>query len=121
MGANSKRGLELHKWVTDANDTDKNLGRMVAIGAQHSPPVWPGHWNPTGCVDKLKDGIVRLDKKRQTFNPSAPEPGKWLNLLIRSPNESINLDRDFPKVTYFAASHFMLQVSQLEVIDPCVK
>jgi len=82
--------------------------------------VWPGCYNPTGCVDKMKDGAVRLDAKRQTFNPSSPEPGRWLNKIIRSPNESIDLERDFPKVTYFAASHFMLLVTILAAVDPNV-
>ena len=121
MGGNSKRGLELQKWVSDANDVDKDLGRMVAIGVQHSPPVWPGNWSPTGCVDKKKDGVVRLDKKRQTCNLSAPEPGKWLNLLVRSPNETIDLQQDFPRVIYYASAHFMRQVSLLEAIDTRVK
>lgn len=68
----------------------------------------------------MKDGAVRLDAKRQTFNPSSPEPGRWLNKIIRSPNESIDLERDFPKVTYFAASHFMLLVTILAAVDPNV-
>ena len=53
--------------------------------------------------------------------PSTPLPGKWLNKIIRSPNESIDLERDFPKVTYFAAAHFMLLVTILSAVDPNVK
>ena len=120
FGANSKRGFELAKWVTDANDADEALGRMQSFDVTLSPPCWPGIWNPTGCVDKMKDGAVRLDKKRQTFNPSSPEPGKWMNMLLKSPNETIDLEKDFQPITYFAAHHFMTLVRVLDAIDPRV-
>ena len=77
FGANTKRGLELQKWVAHANSKDKDKGRTLALPTALSPIIWPCNVLPTGCVDKFLDGKLRHDKKRQTYNPSSPEPGKY--------------------------------------------
>ena len=117
FGANPVRGLELHKWVTKVNDADKRKGRTVAFPVARTPISWPAHICPSNCVDKMKDGKVRLDKKRQTFNPSSPEPGKYQNLLVRSPNQTIDLEQDFPDLVYLAQQHFRSAIVTLEAID----
>ena len=122
LGSNSKRGLELHAWVTAVNDADAKLGKLTKFDSELAPVSVPSHLSPTGCVDK-KDalGNIRADKKRQTMNLSAPEPGRWQQLLTPSPNESIDLEAHFPEIHYMRTSDVFKMILVLEAVDPDVQ
>jgi len=117
IGTNHASGLKAHKFVTKANNTEKELGHLHGHSPLVSPPIYPAVYSPCGAVHKkLRDGSIDPSNMRPTSDFSWPPPGYWMSWLTESVNDRINLDIDFPYVHYYSHGDFVEQVLQLSAL-----
>jgi hypothetical protein len=108
-------GLDAWRFVTKANDEEKQKQHLFGFPISVSPPVFPAMYSPTGAVfKKNRAGEIDLDVRRPTSDFSWPAPGHWMEHVVSSVNSSVDLDEDFPYVQWMAFHDFMNQVVMLK-------
>ena len=108
-------GLDAWRFVTKANDEEKQKQHLFGFPISVSPPVFPAMYSPTGAVfKKNRAGEIDLDVRRPTSDFSWPAPGHWMEHVVSSVNSSVDLDGDFPYVQWMAFHDFMNQVVMLK-------
>ena len=122
LGTNHVASVENAAFVNKMYATELDAGRMSKFGIAQSPPCWPIKVSPTGCVDKaLRNGDIDPDNKRPTADYSWPPAGHWMWNLCRSPNESVDLERDFPFVYMIGAHDLIEQIQYLAALGDGVR
>jgi hypothetical protein len=122
LGTNHAASIDNHTFVDKMYATEIEAGRMSKYGVDQSPPCWPLFAAPTGCVDKtLRDGSVDPLNKRPTADYSWPVRGHWMSHLCRSPNELVDLERDFPWIYMMGAHDLIEQVQYLAALGDGVR
>jgi hypothetical protein len=122
LGTNHVASLANSPFVDKMYDTEVLAGRMSKYGIAQSPPCWPIKASPTGCVDKaLRNGDIDPENKRPTADYSWPPAGHWMRHLCCSPNEAVDLERDFPWVYMIGAHDLMEQVQYLATLGDGVR
>jgi hypothetical protein len=97
-------------------------GRCLEFGIRQCPPAWPIFCHPSGSTEKkLANGSPDPDNRRTTSDLSAPCTGMAHHGVIQAVNDSIHLDRDFPRMRlhgYVAFTHrlFWLETSGLRAV-----
>jgi hypothetical protein len=101
FGTNHQSGLRSWFFVNKANQEFKKQGQLLGFPISVCPPVYPAFYSPTGAVHK-KDRLGNVDplNMRPTADYSWPASGHWMEWLTKSVNDSVDLDRDFPRVRY---------------------
>ena len=107
LGPNHWSGEREWRLVDEAFQADFKAGRALKFKPEHCPHLWPCFVHPTGSVPKtLRDGSRDLSCVRPTSDLSAPCSGmEWFG-IITAVNDSIDLERDFPKCKYFSWEEF---------------
>ena len=122
LGTNHKASVEHFKFVDKMYQSEVAAGRMAMFGVTQSPPIWPLIVSPTGAVvKKLRDGSIDPDNMRPTADYSWPPPGFWMELLTKSPNASVDLQRDFPYIYYIGAHDLIAQILFLALLGAGVR
>jgi hypothetical protein len=122
LGTNHAASIENAAFVDKMYAAELDSLRMSKYGIAHSPPCWPIKVSPTGCVDKaLRNGDIDPENKRPTADYSWPPVGHWMWNLCRSPNESVDLERDFPFVYMIGAHDLIEQIQYLAALGDGVR
>ena len=116
-GTNHASGLRSWRLVNKATTQYKAAGHLFGFPISVSPPVHPAIYSPTGAVPKkTRMGVIDPNNCRPTADYSWPPAGYWMEWLIASVNESINLETDFPWVKYIRHSDFVDQILCLKAL-----
>ena len=112
LATNHSRSLYHHHLVDKMYQTELEAGRMVQFPVDYTPVfAGPAGVYPTGATTKKdRQGRVCEDQCRPTADYSWGPPGHWLNWLMRSPNSTVDLERDFPWVYYATTRDYMEEV-----------
>jgi hypothetical protein len=124
LGTNHKAALDNAAFVNKMYNDELAAERMSKFGIAHSPCAFGGgtKYAPSGCVDKnLRDGTVDPLNKRPTADYSWPPPGHELAYLVTSPNDSVDLQRDFPYIYMIGAHDLIEQVQYLAALGDGVR
>ena len=116
-GTNHKSGLDSWRFVTKANEVEKEKKHLFGFPTAVSPPIYPAMYSPTGAVLK-KDRLGQVDahNRRPTSDFSWPAHGYWLEWIVQSVNDSIDLETDFPWVKYVGFKDFAAQALYLKAL-----
>jgi len=112
LGPNHATGEREFRLVDKAFEADIMAGRAVRFAPECCPYVWPCFAHPTGAVPKhLRSGEVDKDSCRPTSDLSWPCTGTdWYGTIL-AVNDSIDLERSFPRCKYFSWEQFCLRLS----------
>ena len=59
FGSNHSSGVNAWRFVTKANNVEKEAGHMFGFPVSVSPPIFPGMYAPTGAVHKTtRQGLI---------------------------------------------------------------
>lgn len=108
LSTNHQAAVNHHPFVDNMFMGEVREGQMFRFDAHHSPPVAPSYVTPVGAVTKsTRDGQVDPEVMRPTADLSWPPVGYWMELLVSSPNASVDLKRDFPYI-YMVSAHDLI-------------
>ena len=111
FATNHKKALSHHRFVNDMYAQETEAGRMLQFSVQQSSPFFPCMVYPTGATTKKKRcGAINDSVMRPTTDYSWPPRQHWLRWLVRSANESVDLDSDFPWLHYVTTMDFIEQI-----------
>lgn len=115
-------GMEAWRFVAKANDEEKEKGHLFGFPLTVSPPIYPATYSPTGAVfKKNRLGELDLEVRRPTSDFSWPAHGFWMEWLLESVNDSVDLEEDFPDVKWMAFKDFANQAASLKALgEPLV-
>lgn len=114
LATNHQGSLNHHRFVDKMFMGETTAGRMHMFGIQQCPVIMPSFVTPMGAVTKkTRDGKIDTEAMRPTADLSWPPTGYWLQLLVDSPNATVNLDRDFPYIFMISASDLIDQILSL--------
>ena len=111
LSTNHKASLNFHPFVDKMFMEEVRASRMCLFDMMHSPPIAPSYVTPVGAVcKKTREGKIDPTVMRPTADLSWPSTGYWMALLVRSPNASIDLERDFPYIFMITAANLIDQI-----------
>jgi hypothetical protein len=114
LSTNHQASIRHHRFVDKMFCKEIEDGRMFRFGIQQSPVIVPSIVTPMGAVvKKTREGTIDPETMRPTADLSWPPRGYWLELLVQSPNASVDLDRDFPYIFMISAQDLIDQVLTL--------
>ena len=117
LASNHQKAYAHHGLVHEMYAEELAAGRMLQFGAEQSPVFFPSTVSPTGAtVKKDREGRIDPNAIRPTADYSWPPANHWLRWLVQSPNESVDLENDFPWVYYATTRDFMEQVLFLDAL-----
>ena len=110
-------GMEAWRFVAKANNEEKAKNHLFGYPISVSPPVFPATYSPTGAVfKKNRLGELDLEVRRPTSDFSWPASGFWMEWLVSSVNDSVDLAADFPEVKWMAFRDFCNQAVALKAL-----
>jgi hypothetical protein len=114
---NHGSGLRAWRLVTKANDEYKRQGQLYGFPISVCPAVHPAVFSPTGAVPKkTRLGLIDPLNIRPTADYSWPPVGYWMEWLIPSVNDTIQLEEDFPWVRYIRHTDLVNQALALKAL-----
>ena len=117
IASNHNSALHHFPFVDKAVNEEVCAGRMFAFTVDQSPTFWPGVATPKGAVRKPhRSGGFDPKKMRPTADRSWPAPAYWLELLLKSPNASVDLERDAPYIFYITGVDIVDEILWLEAL-----
>lgn len=110
-------GMEAWRFVEKANREEKDKGHLFGYPISVSPPIYPAAYSPTGAVfKKNRMGEIDLEVRRPTSDFSWPANGLWMEWLVQSANDSVDLEGGFPHVQWMAFRDFANQAAALKAL-----
>ena len=122
FATNHQSSQNAWRFITKANNTEKGAQHLFGYPISVSPPIFPAMYSPTGAVHK-KDrlGNIDMENMRPTSDFSWGPNGHWLTWIVRSVNDSIDLEGGFPWVKYIGFKDFAEQALYLQALgEPVV-